>query len=92
MGIFKKSHAVTIEKMDVLKQLVVNENSVRFSLNYSNIDLKPEEVPKLLADIMQIYTLVKPALDKKTLDLENEKSGDPKEEDSKPIDLSDIPF
>lgn len=94
MGIFKRDKAIYYENMNLVREVTVTEEKVHFNLNYSSIDLKPEDVPKLLADAMQLYAHVKPTLDKKSEELEAERaaSEEPKQPDDKPIDLSEIPF
>lgn len=91
MSVFKKNAAITIEKMNVLEKVVINEDTVRFTMHYSQMDLKPEQIPKLLSDVMQLYAMVKPALDKKTLDKKKEEIATAESDDTS-IDLSDIPF
>lgn len=87
MSLFKKDKALYIEKMDVLSGVTVSPDKVKFSLNYSSIDLTPESVPKLLSDVVQLYALVKPTLDAKT-EASQKQSEQPLDEP----DLSDIPF
>lgn len=90
MSIFKKTNAVFVEKMNNLRNVSVSEDKVMFSLNYSGIEMKPEDIPGLVSDLIQIYGMVKPVLDKKSeaLEAENAKTENPDE----PIDLSNIPF
>lgn len=95
MSIFKKNSAVTIDHMSVISKVTVDENAVRFLILYNSIDMKIEELPKLLGDIIQLYALVKPLLDDKEEKLLAEKATDPepdKAEDDSLIDLSNIPF
>lgn len=87
MSLFKKDKALYIETMDVLKGVTVAPDKVRFTLNWSNIELNPEDVPKLLSDVIQLYAMVKPTLDSKT-EANKEKSDQPLDEP----DLSSIPF
>lgn len=91
MTVFKKSSAVSIEKMNYLTKVFVTEDNVSFNISYFDTKVPIEDIPKLLGDFMQLYSMVKTQLDKKTIgaqdkNLELEK---PKED---PIDLSDIPF
>lgn len=94
MAIFKRSSAVFVEKMNVLKNVSVSEDKVLFNVNYSNIELSPEEIPGLVSDLIQVYGIIKPTLDKmseeRQKELDKEKS-DNKDAD-KPVDLSEIPF
>lgn len=91
--LFKKNKAITIDKMNVLDDVVVNEEKLKFTVQYSNISIPIEKVPGLLADIMQVYSLVKPALDQKSIEATKEQEKDKADDvDLEPIDLSDIPF
>lgn len=97
MSIFKKSKAISYDSMNSLKRVIITEDKVSFTLNYSNIDLAVEDIPGLLSDIIEVYSHVKPSLDKKSEELEAQKYTDsqktevPVSTDS-PIDLSNIPF
>ena len=86
MALFKKSSAIFVEKMNKLSDVTISEDKVKFSLNYSSIDLNPEEVPKLVSDLIQVYGMIKPILDKKSEEEQAES------EDKERIDLSEIPF
>ena len=93
MGIFKKSQATYIERMELLTNVTVTEEKVLATLQYSQNTFKPEDIPKLLSDVMQLYALVKPILDKKSEEAEKEKTDEEKLKlDDTPIDLSNIPF
>lgn len=95
MGIFKKSSAVHIDHMDVLSKVTITDDKVLFTIQYSETNMKPEDVPKLLADVMRLYALVKPTLDEKSLKATEDAEQDIKIEDindTAPIDLSNIPF
>ena len=93
MGIFKKSQATYIEKMDLLTNVTVTDEKVLATLQYSQNTFRPEDIPKLLADVMQLYALVKPILDKKSEEAEKEKTDEEKLKlEDTPIDLSNIPF
>lgn len=91
MSIFKKTQGVTMDKMNVLSNVVITADQCRFQLQYSNIELKIEQIPKLLADIIEVYTSAKPTLDAKTLALAEQTTEDGAAIDN-PINLSDIPF
>lgn len=91
MNIFKKNQAVQVEKLNIFKDILINEKEVKLHINYSGITISLEEVPKLLADAMQLYTMVKPMLDKKTIEKMKDKTDEADSEDTI-IDLSDIPF
>lgn len=93
MGIFKKSQATYIERMEVLSNVTVTEDKVLATLQYSQNTFKPEDIPKLLSDVIQLYTLVKPILDKKSEEAEKAKTDEEKlKTEDTPIDLSEIPF
>jgi hypothetical protein len=97
MGIFKKSKAIYVERMDLLSGVTVTDDKVHFSLNYSGIDLNAEDIPKLLADAMQLYSMVKPSLDAKSEAMmekakEHNAVNSEVKIDDEPIDLSSIPF
>lgn len=94
MSIFKKQSAITIDKLGTFKDIVINQETVKFTVNYSTISFKSEEIPQLLADVMELYVIVKPLLNKTALEA---KKGELKEledsaTDDSPIDLTDIPF
>ena len=91
MSIFKKTAAVKIDKMGVLTDITLTEESVEFHCNYSTLKFKVEEIPKLLADVMQLYVYVKPTIDKKQANSLKNKAEE-LEEDSEELDLSEIPF
>lgn len=90
MGIFKKTSAVQIDKMNVVKDVIINEEKVKFSLNYSSTTLELDEVPKLLADVMQLYVYTKPLLDKRAAQEAKDKADELADEDT--LDLTEIPF
>jgi len=97
MSVFKKNRAAYFEKMGTFTEVTITEDKVKFSLNYSSITMNLEEVPKLLADVMQLYAMAKPILDRKSLEATKKKlaglAGEKDSDDSdEPIDLSDIPF
>ena len=90
MSIFKKTSAVFVEKMNSLRNVSISEDKVMFQLNYSNLELSPKEIPGLVSDLIQVYGIIKPTLDKLSLEEESAKV-DPAPDDT-PIDLSNIPF
>lgn len=92
MGIFKKTSAVQIDKMNRINSVTITEENVKFSLSgsYSIETVKLEDVPKLLSDMIQLYTYVKPLLDKRESD--SLKTDAAAIDNDKPIDLSEIPF
>ena len=91
MAIFKRSNAVFVESMNKVKNVSVSEDKVLFNLNYSNIELYPDEIPGLVSDLIQVYGIIKPTLDKLSLEREAEaKKINPESEES--VDLSEIPF
>lgn len=96
MSILKKNKAITIDKMQKLTELTITEDTVKLHMQYSNITFKVEEIPALLSDVIQLYAIVKPILDKKELQKAKEKVDTLTEstsvDDDTPIDLSDIPF
>lgn len=93
MAIFKRSSAVFVESMNKVRNVSVSEDKVLFNLNYSNIELQPEDVPGLVSDLIQIYGIIKPTLDDISLKRQEEnKKNATVETDEKPIDLSEIPF
>jgi NACalpha-BTF3-like transcription factor len=85
--IFKKSKALYFEKMNKLREVTVTDETVKFQIDYSNTSLKVEDIPKLLADVTQLYALVQDSLQKKSEEINKEKT-----EDDEPINLDDIPF
>lgn len=93
---FKKTNAVYIEKMRKLTKVTVTDETVKANIGYYDLYFEPEEIPKLLADFMELYAAVKPTLEKKQAALEKERAeaGEKTEVvvDDKPIDLSEIPF
>ena len=93
MAIFKRSSAVFVERMNQLRNVSVSEDKVIFNLNYSNIELQPEKIPGLVSDLIQVYGIIKPTLDKlsQAKEAEQNKTSEPST-DEKPIDLSEIPF
>jgi len=92
MAIFKRSSAVFVERMNLLRNVSVSEDKVLFNVNYSNIELSPEEIPGLVSDLIQVYGIIKPTLDRLSQEKEEtEKKASPKSE-VKPVDLSEIPF
>lgn len=94
MAIFKRSSAVFVERMNLLRNVSVSEDKVLFNVNYSNIELSPEEIPGLVSDLIQVYGIIKPTLDKLSQEKEaaQAKTDTPPAPDDKPIDLSEIPF
>lgn len=91
MSILNRSAAVQIKKMSVISDIIISEEEVKMKLNYSSIDLKLEDIPKLLSDVMQLYVYVKPILDKQQAKALKDKAKD-LEKDAETIDLSEIPF
>lgn len=93
MAIFKRSSAVFVQSMNKVRNVSVSEDKVLFNLNYSNIELEPEEIPGLVSDLIQIYGIVKPTLDElSTKREEEEKKNAAADTEIKPVDLSEIPF
>lgn len=93
MAIFKRSSAVFVERMNQLRNVSVSEDKVIFNINYSNIELQPEEIPGLVSDLIQVYGIIKPTLDKLSQEKEAEQAKtETPAVDDKPIDLSEIPF
>lgn len=97
MAVFKRNAAITIDKMNVLTDIVIDPEKVKFKLNYSQIDLKPKEVRTLLSDILDLYVMVRPMLDKQKAvataeQLKKLESNIADDTDDSPIDLGDIPF
>lgn len=93
MAIFKRSSAVFVEKMNQLRNVSVSEDKVIFNINYSNIELSPDEVPGLVSDLIQVYGIIKPTLDKLSQEKEaEEKKNAAADTEVKPVDLSEIPF
>lgn len=93
--IFKKNKALYYDKMNCLKEVTVTEEAVKLHLNWSAIDLKPEDIPGLLADVVQIYAHIKPTLDRKSAEKIEEAKQHNKSNDDKideVVDLADIPF
>lgn len=86
MPVFKKKEAEYIQKMLVFSSVMVTSEEVKFQLQYSSLELPIEKIPALLADVMELYHMVKPALDAKSL-AEAEKA-----EQGAEIALSDIPL
>ena len=89
MAIFKRSSAVFVESMNLLRNVSVSEDKVMFNINYSNIELKPEEVPGLVSDLIQVYGILKPTLDEISAKKEKEQKD---KESSESVDLNEIPF
>ncbi len=93
MGIFKKEQAVFIEKMNTLSNVTISDNKIKFELQYSSISLSLTDIPKLMGDVIELYGLVKPTLDKLSIEAEEErKKSEDIDTDDKPIDLSEVPF
>jgi hypothetical protein len=93
MSIFKKSSAVFVERMNLLRNVSVSEDKVLFNINYSNIELRPEEIPGFVSDLIQVYGIIKPTLDRLSQEKEEvEAKTTTPAVDDKPIDLSEIPF
>ena len=93
MAIFKRSSAVFVQSMNKVRNVSVSEDKVLFNLNYSNIELEPEEIPGLVSDLIQIYGIVKPTLDELSVKREEEeKKNATADTELKPVDLSEIPF
>lgn len=93
--LFKKSKAIYIKKMNCLNEVTVSEQGLKLQLNYSSIDLKLEDIPKLMSDVTQLYALAKPLLDSMSEEANAEaekKVKDGNDETFEPIDLSNIPF
>lgn len=91
MSILKKSEAIFIDSMEHLTNVMVTDDVCKFTLDYSQMTVKSSDVPKLLSDLMQLYAMVKPALDKKTLEAQDENLRRETPSDER-IDLSNIPF
>ena len=93
MAIFKKTEAIFVEKMNVIKDVTISEDKVKFGIGYYDINISPEDVPRLVSDFIQVYGIVKPTLDKlsEAKEAEQNKISEPST-DEKPIDLSEIPF
>ena len=91
MGIFKKQEAVFVDKMNKLSKVTVTEDQVKFNIGYYDHSMKIDEMPGLVSDIIQIYGIVKPHLDKLQQEREAE-AAKSNEVDDKPIDLTEIPF
>ena len=91
MAIFKRSSAVFVEKMNILRNVSVSEDKVLFNINYSSIELAPEEIPGIVSDLIQVYGIIKPTLDEISQKREAEAKKDNPEGD-KLVDLSEIPF
>lgn len=93
MAIFKKAKAVYVEKMNQVSKVTITEETVKFNIGWSDHTFKPEEIPGLVADLIQIYGIVKPAIDKRSEEAESNKTDEQKNDPSnEPIDLSEIPF
>ena len=92
MAIFKRSSAVFVEKMNLLRNVSVSEDKVLFNVNYSNIELSPEEIPGLVSDLIQVYGIIKPTLDKLSQEKEDAEKQASADTEIKPVDLSEIPF
>lgn len=93
--LFKKNKAITIDKMNVLQDIVINEDKVKFNVQYSNTTLDLKQIPKLLSDVMQLYAVVKPMLDQVALNEAKDKVKtleDSTSDDVEALDLSEIPF
>ncbi len=84
---FNRKKAVYIEKMNYIKEVTVTDDKVKFNIAWSDVKLDPEDVPKILSDLIQIYALVRDSLAEKSENI----NADKKEEDE-PINLDDIPF
>jgi hypothetical protein len=92
MAIFKRSSAVFVESMNKVRNVSVSEDKVLFNLNYSNIELQPEEIPGLVSDLIQIYGIIKPTLDALSVKQEEENKKNETADSDKAVDLSEIPF
>lgn len=94
MAIFKRSSAVFIEKMNLLRNVSASEDKVLFRVDYSNIELSPEEIPGLVSDLIQVYGIIKPTLDKISEERQKEldKGKSDNKDADKTVDLSEIPF
>lgn len=93
MAIFQKQKAVFVEKMNQVSKVTVTEDTVKFNIGWSDHSFKPEEIPGLVSDMIQIYGIVKPAIDKRSQAAEDAKTDEEKKaSDNTPIDLSEIPF
>ena len=91
MAIFKRSSAVFVEKMNILRNVSVSEDNVLFNVNYSNIELAPEEIPGIVSDLIQVYGIIKPTLDDMSQKREAE-ANKINHESEESVDLSEIPF
>lgn len=93
---FKKNPAIVIDKMNQLRDVVITNETVKFSLDYSAKTLELKEVPKLLSDVMQLYVYAKPLLDKQQAEKLKKEAKSLNEQsediDSGNIDLDSIPF
>lgn len=86
---FNRKKAIFFESMNKLSDVTITDDKVKCKIGWNDLDLKPEDVPKLLSDFIQIYALVKDSLDEKS---KAEADNKDKEEKKDDLDLSDIPF
>ena len=93
MAIFKKTEAIFVEKMNVIKDVTISEDKVKFGIGYYDINISPEDVPRLVSDLIQVYGIAKPTLDKlsEAKEAEAKKNATEGEKVGLP-DLSEIPF
>lgn len=89
---FKKNNAVYHDKMKQLSKVTVTEQGVHFTLNYSSIDLTPEAIPGLLADVIELYAYMKPTLERLQAERDKNKTEPNTPPEDEPIDLTGIPF
>ena len=94
MAIFKRTEAIFVEKMNQIKDVTISEDKLKFNIGYYDISIAPEDVPGLVSDLIQVYGIIKPTLDKmseeRQKELDKERS-DNKDADNQ-LDLSEIPF
>lgn len=94
MAIFKRTEAIFVAKMNQIKDVTISEDKLKFNIGYYDISIVPEDVPGLVSDLIQVYGIIKPTLDKmseeRQKELDKEKSDN--NEADKPLDLSEIPF
>jgi len=89
---FWNKNATCIDKMNVINSVVITEKNVKLNIQYSNIEINIKEVPKLLADVTNIYAVCKPLLDEISQKEFEERQKENETETEEKIDLSEIPF
>ena len=89
---FWNKNATCIDKMNVINSVVITEKNVKLNVQYSNIEINIKDVPKLLADVTNIYAVCKPLLDEISQKEYEEKLKESENESVEPLDLSEIPF